>query len=119
MGDPVKIIELAEDLISLSGLTPYEDIDIEIVGLRPGEKLYEELLCETEESSPTEHERIFINDLETINTNKIEEAINKLKYHAENRNQEKLIFELVELVDTYQPRRDNVEKIDFRKKKDA
>jgi len=119
MGEPVRILELAEDLISLSGLTPYEDIEIDIVGLRQGEKLYEELLCDTEDSSPTEHERIFINDLEAVSKSKINSSLNKLKYYAEKRNKNDLIAELVELVDTYQPRRDNVEKIDFGREKDT
>lgn len=58
MGQPVKIIRLAEDLIRLSGYAPYEDIPICITGLRPGEKLYEELLLEEEGIEPTSHEKI-------------------------------------------------------------
>ena len=60
MGDPVKIYNLAEDLIRLSGLEPHEDIEIEITGLRPGEKLYEELLMQEEGMTETPHEKIFI-----------------------------------------------------------
>jgi FlaA1/EpsC-like NDP-sugar epimerase len=58
MGDPVRIIDLAEELIRLSGLTPYEDIDIVVTGLRPGEKLFEELLIDGEGVLPTAHEKI-------------------------------------------------------------
>jgi len=58
MGEPVKIIELAETMIRLSGFKPYEEIDIEFTGLRPGEKLYEELLLEGEGIKPTSHEKI-------------------------------------------------------------
>lgn len=60
MGEPIKIIDLAEDLIRLSGFTPYEDIDIVFIGLRPGEKLYEELLLAEEDVSETAHSKIFI-----------------------------------------------------------
>ncbi len=60
MGEPVKIMDLAENLIRLSGFTPYEDIDIVITGLRPGEKLYEELLLSEEGINQTSHNKIFI-----------------------------------------------------------
>ncbi|QZY55564.1 nucleoside-diphosphate sugar epimerase/dehydratase [Crassaminicella profunda] len=60
MGEPVKIIDLAENLIRLSGFEPYVDIDIEITGLRPGEKLYEELLMDEEGLKETRHNKIFI-----------------------------------------------------------
>ncbi len=59
MGEPVKILDLARDLIRLSGLVPEKDIEIEITGLRPGEKLFEEMLTEEEGASVTKHERIF------------------------------------------------------------
>lgn len=60
MGKPMKILSLAENMIRLAGLKPYEDIDIQEVGLRPGEKLYEELLMKTEELDKTDNEKIFI-----------------------------------------------------------
>jgi len=60
MGEPVRIVKLAEDLIRLSGLRPYEDIDITFTGLRPGEKLYEELLLDEEGALPTHHEKICV-----------------------------------------------------------
>jgi len=60
MGKPVKILDLAENMIRLSGLRPYEDVDIVEVGLRPGEKLYEELLMRSEELDRTENKMIFI-----------------------------------------------------------
>jgi FlaA1/EpsC-like NDP-sugar epimerase len=60
MGEPVKIIDLARDMIILSGLKPDEDVEIKITGLRPGEKLYEELFSDRENFTVTRHERIFI-----------------------------------------------------------
>jgi FlaA1/EpsC-like NDP-sugar epimerase len=58
MGEPVRILELAEELIRLSGFVPYDDIDIIFTGLRPGEKLFEELIIEGEGVQPTVHEKI-------------------------------------------------------------
>ena len=60
MGKPIKIYDLAVNMIKLSGLVPEEDIKIEEVGLRPGEKLYEELLIKTETMEKTDNDMIFI-----------------------------------------------------------
>src|SRR5690554_5313286 len=60
MGEPVKIMDLAEDLIRLSGFEPHIDIPIEIIGLRPGEKLFEELLLDGEGIHETKHDKIFV-----------------------------------------------------------
>ena len=60
MGKPIKILDLAENMIRLSGKTPYIDIDIIETGLRPGEKLYEELLIKTEHLDKTDNNMIFI-----------------------------------------------------------
>jgi FlaA1/EpsC-like NDP-sugar epimerase len=60
MGEPIKILDLAEELIRLSGLRPYEDIDITFTGLRPGEKLFEELLLAGEDVTSTAHDKIFM-----------------------------------------------------------
>ena len=116
MGEPVKIMELAKDLINLSGLTPYEDIDIDVIGLRPGEKLYEELLCNTEDSIATEHKRIFINNLEAVDREFLDKHLVKLEKLAETADAVEIISALVDLVESYQPRRDNVKKIDFKNK---
>src|SRR5699024_5912950 len=60
MGSPIKIIDLARHMIRLSGLVPQKDIKIAFTGLRPGEKLYEELLADKETTIPTHHEKILI-----------------------------------------------------------
>ncbi|TLD40153.1 MAG: UDP-N-acetylglucosamine 4,6-dehydratase [Candidatus Jettenia ecosi] len=60
MGDPVRIVTLAEELIKIHGMKPYHDITIEFVGLRPGEKLFEELLTAEEGTTSSKHEKIFI-----------------------------------------------------------
>ena len=64
MGDPIKIVTIAENLIKQSGLIPYEDIKIEYIGLRPGEKLYEELLVDKTKSLKTPNKKIFIEKID-------------------------------------------------------
>jgi FlaA1/EpsC-like NDP-sugar epimerase len=60
MGEPIKIVDMAKDLIEFSGFEPFKDIDIEFIGLRPGEKLYEELITEGEGIVPTTHKKIMV-----------------------------------------------------------
>lgn len=75
MGKPIKIFDLAKNLILLSGLKYPEDIDIKIVGLRPGEKIYEELLTIDENIKPTYHEKILIAKCKNVNAQEIEPLI--------------------------------------------
>lgn len=79
MGEPVKIYDLAVSLIKLSGLEPNVDIPIEITGLRPGEKLYEELLMAEEGLQKTSHDKIFVAEPITIEMNDIEKKLDKLR----------------------------------------
>jgi FlaA1/EpsC-like NDP-sugar epimerase len=78
MGEPVRIMDLAETLITLSGLKPHEDIKIIETGIRPGEKLYEELRFETEETAATEHPKIFINNIKGVEPEAMRNALIQL-----------------------------------------
>ncbi|MCC6328850.1 MAG: polysaccharide biosynthesis protein [Acidobacteria bacterium] len=71
MGDPVKILDLAEDMVRLSGLTPYEDIDIVFTGIRKGEKLFEELEITGENLLKTHHPKIFIGKIATYSKDEV------------------------------------------------
>lgn len=79
MGKPVKILDLAENIIRLAGFIPYVDIEIKETGLRPGEKLYEELLVKTEELTKTENDLIFIEEDKPISSAELEEKLAILK----------------------------------------
>lgn len=101
MGKAVKIHDLAENLIKLSGYKPNEDIKIKIVGLRPGEKLYEELLMNNDELRKTAHNKIFIDKPETISLIKLRKEIDELMCATKLGNKNMLIDKLKEIVPTY------------------
>lgn len=115
MGEPIKILDLAKDLIDLSGLKIGKDIDIEITGLRPGEKLFEELLNKDETNIATEHERIFITKLKSVNHVKLNESLKKLEKMIYLGEKKAIIRVLEKLVDTYKPcnnkQSENIKKI--------
>lgn len=106
MGKPVKIYDLAENLIRLSGYTPGVDIKIEIVGLRPGEKLYEELLMDQEGLESTKHNKIFVGRPMTIEMTELEEKLTLLKEAVDSQDNERIRDIMEEVVPTYI--RDNV-----------
>lgn len=97
MGQPVKILDLAENMIKLSGLEPYKDIDIVETGLRPGEKLYEELLVKGENLSSTEDSKIFIEKDHALTSEEIEEKLLLLK-NAVNENSDDYVKEVLRKV---------------------
>lgn len=101
MGKPVRILKLAEDLIKLNGLTPYKDINIIETGLRPGEKLYEELLTGKGELTPTVNHKIFIEKQEEIAFSQINYSLQQLKKAISTGSSEKIRLALKEAVPTY------------------
>ncbi len=101
MGKPVRILKLAEDLIKLNGLTPYKDIDIIETGLRPGEKLYEELLIGKGELTPTVNHKIFIEKQEEIAYSQITHSLQQLKKAINTGSPEQIRLALKEAVPTY------------------
>jgi FlaA1/EpsC-like NDP-sugar epimerase len=102
MGDPVKIKDLAFNLIKLSGLEPYVDIKIEYTGLRPGEKLYEELLISNNNNQVrTNIDKIFIERPTEIDENELFDIIKQLDNAARDIEKEKIITLIEKLVPTY------------------
>ncbi|MDD5450305.1 MAG: nucleoside-diphosphate sugar epimerase/dehydratase [Desulfovibrionales bacterium] len=106
MGTPVKIVDMARDLIKLSGLEPEKDIDIEFIGLRPGEKLHEELVVVGEEVAPTGHDKILVlkqNGSGLLTKNDLEKNIRELVKLADARDAAGIKQKLKEIVPEYTP----------------
>ena len=101
MGEPVKIYDLAINLIRLSGLVPGRDINIEVTGLRPGEKLYEELLMDEEGLTNTQHDKIFIGKPIPGDIHELEENLAFLKQAVEEADNEKIKDAVARVVPTY------------------
>jgi FlaA1/EpsC-like NDP-sugar epimerase len=98
MGKAVKIIDLAKKIIKLSGFTPYKDIDIKVIGLRPGEKLYEELLNDQSTTLPTYHDKIMIAKLDAGNYKRISEEISVLIDYANLFDTHKIVSQMKVIV---------------------
>ncbi len=98
MGAPIKIIDLAKKMIKLSGLKIGKDIDIKITGLRSGEKLYEELLNNAENTVPTHHPEIMVAKVRDYNLEEIEEQINKLTLRPSEKDNFELVSQIKNLV---------------------
>ena len=101
MGKPVKIMDLAENMIRLSGLEPYKDIKIIETGLRPGEKLYEELLIKTEELDRTDNHMIFVERDKPLSREEIDEKLAILKTAADSKSNRVVKRALMRVVPTY------------------
>lgn len=101
MGEPVKIVNLAEDVIRLSGYEPYEDIPIVFTGLRPGEKLYEELLMDEEGIRDTAHDKIHVGQPMDINYQALVTKIRDFEASIQTLDDETIKVKMQEFVPTY------------------
>jgi FlaA1/EpsC-like NDP-sugar epimerase len=101
MGEPVKIVDLAKELITLSGFSPEEDIEIKITGIRPGEKLFEELSIEGEDMLRTSHPKIRVWKNIPMDRDKVRTGINELINVAKNQNHRQIAEKIKELVPEY------------------
>lgn len=101
MGEPVKILTLAENLITMMGYTPYKDIEIKFTGLRPGEKLFEELLMKEEGLQKTPNEKIFIGKQVTIDKPWLMTQLEKMRQICATNDKEAVVEQLKVLVPTF------------------
>lgn len=95
MGEPVKIVDMARDLIELSGLVPNQDIKLEFTGLRPGEKLFEELLTAEEGTTATKHKKIFAANIKQVDEWRLQQALMSLQTNLSNEEMMEIIHELI------------------------
>jgi len=103
MGEPIKIIDMARHLITLSGLVPEKDIAIKIVGRRPGEKIHEELWNGSETPQPTLHHKILMAKAASIKWNSFLKNLEKLLHYAKIHDKAAIIHQLQEIIPDYQP----------------
>jgi FlaA1/EpsC-like NDP-sugar epimerase len=101
MGESVKIIDVAKNMIKLSGLTLGKDIQIEITGLRPGEKLYEELLGDSENDVPTYHPKIKIANVQEYEATYVVDEFEKLSNTYKSEDHLQLVSQIKSMVKEY------------------
>lgn len=104
MGEPVRILSLAEELIRLSGLIPYKEMDIQFTGLKPGEKLFEELLIDGEGIKPTSHKKIRVMAPVETDLRRVSQDLDELFAHARNQDVGELLKALRRIVPEFVPR---------------
>jgi len=103
MGEPIRIVDLAENMIRLAGLVPYEDIEIQFTGLRPGEKLIEEINGQSEGISATYQDQMHIIHEEAIDRETITRWIEQLEVLVAGRQEQAILAHLQKLVPEYSP----------------
>jgi FlaA1/EpsC-like NDP-sugar epimerase len=103
MGEPVRVVELAENLITLSGLRPYDDIDIVFSGIRPGEKLFEEILTARERENPTVNTRLFMAQQERIEYERLSDSLGRLDLAVRTPDPATVVSLMQRLVSSYTP----------------
>jgi len=109
MGEPVKILDLAKELVTLSGLRPYEDIDIVFTGIRPGEKLFEELNTKEELMSRTLHNKIFIGKFSTPDPDEVMAHLRRLDDISAAEPREEVLNRLKAMIPEFISEEDRVE----------
>jgi len=112
MGKSVKIIELAKKMIRLAGLVPNVDIQIDFSGLRPGEKLYEELLNDNENTLPTHHEKIMIGKVREYAFPVVELQIADLLSFADDNDNRKVVLQMKTIVPEFKSKNSKFEELD-------
>lgn len=112
MGDPVKIDDMARRMIQLAGFTPNVDIEIVYSGLRPGEKLYEELLNDSEKTKPTRHEKIMVADVREYNLKEVIADLNRLIFAAQKIDIPRTVKLMKELVPEFISNNSEFEELD-------
>jgi FlaA1/EpsC-like NDP-sugar epimerase len=112
MGKPVKIIDLARKMIKLAGFIPDKDIKIQIVGLRPGEKLYEELLNDTSKTLPTYHEKIMISEEVLDEFDVLSAAIEELISIANHFDNDQIVLKMKQIVPEFKSMNSTFELLD-------
>ena len=111
MGSPVKIVTLAESLIRMMGYTPYQDIPIEFTGLRPGEKLFEELLMEEEGLQKTANDKIYIGKQIEVDKESLIAELEKMQDICKSNDKDAIVRQLQVLVPTFTPDLANLERL--------
>ena len=103
MGDPVKIVDLARQMITLSGFRPDEDIDIVFTGIRPGEKLFEELRTKGENLEPTLHSKILIWKHQSVPWERVQEGIILVESLQNSMDRSAIVHAFRSIVPEYEP----------------